>query len=56
MTLMAVEIIPIKLGFDQCYVLKSDGIIAVDAGAPNRGEQRQRASKLYGTLSDQIEN
>ena len=30
---MAVEITQIKLGFDQCYVLKADGIVAVDAGA-----------------------
>ena len=34
---MAVDIFQIELGFDQCYVLKSDGVIAVDAGAPNKG-------------------
>jgi len=33
---MAVEIIPIALGFDTCYVLRADGVIAVDAGAPKR--------------------
>jgi glyoxylase-like metal-dependent hydrolase (beta-lactamase superfamily II) len=33
---MAVEIIPIALGFDTCYVLRADGVIAVDAGAPNK--------------------
>lgn len=33
---MAVEIIPIALGFDTCYVLKADGVVAVDAGAPNK--------------------
>jgi glyoxylase-like metal-dependent hydrolase (beta-lactamase superfamily II) len=33
---MAVEIIPIALGFDTCYVLKGDGVVAVDAGAPNK--------------------
>ena len=34
---MPVEIIPIPLGFDTCYVLRADGVIAVDAGAPHRG-------------------
>ncbi len=34
---MSVEIIPIPLGFDTCYVLRADGVIAVDAGAPHRG-------------------
>jgi len=33
---MSVEIIPIPLGFDTCYVLRADGVIAVDAGAPHR--------------------
>jgi len=42
---MAVEIIPIGLGFDQCYVLKADGVIAVDAGAPNRGAHFARGLK-----------
>jgi glyoxylase-like metal-dependent hydrolase (beta-lactamase superfamily II) len=35
---MAVGIIPIRLGFDQCYVLKSEGVIAIDAGFPGKGE------------------
>jgi hypothetical protein len=35
---MAVGIFPISLGFDQCYVLKSEGVIAVDAGFPGKGE------------------
>jgi glyoxylase-like metal-dependent hydrolase (beta-lactamase superfamily II) len=33
---MGVEIIPIALGFGTCYVLKADGVVAVDAGAPNK--------------------
>jgi glyoxylase-like metal-dependent hydrolase (beta-lactamase superfamily II) len=33
---MAVEIIPIALGFDTCYILKADGVVVVDAGAPNK--------------------
>jgi glyoxylase-like metal-dependent hydrolase (beta-lactamase superfamily II) len=35
---MAVDIFQIDLGFDQCYILKSEGVIAVDAGAPNKGK------------------
>jgi hydroxyacylglutathione hydrolase len=34
---MTVDIFQIALGFDQCYLLKSEGVIAVDAGAPNKG-------------------
>jgi len=32
---MSVEIFPIRLGIDTCYVLRADGVIAVDAGPPN---------------------
>ena len=39
---MAVDIFQIELGFDQCYVLKSEGVIAVDAGAPNKGRNFAR--------------
>ena len=39
---MAVDIFQIELGFDQCYVLKSKGVIAVDAGAPNKGRNFAR--------------
>jgi hydroxyacylglutathione hydrolase len=35
---MAVDIFPIRLGFDQCYVLKSEGVIAIDAGTPGKGK------------------
>jgi len=33
---MAAEIIPIPLGFDTCYVLRADGVVVVDAGAPSK--------------------
>lgn len=35
---MAVGIFPIDLGFGRCYILKSEGVIAVDAGAPGKGK------------------
>ncbi len=34
---MATEIFPIALGFDTCYVLKAEGVIALDAGQPKKG-------------------
>ena len=34
---MNVDIITIPLGFGQCYVLKGDGVIAIDAGEPKKG-------------------
>lgn len=39
---MPIEITKINLGFDQCYVIRADGVIAVDAGAPNRGRHFAR--------------
>jgi len=41
---MTVEIFPIPLGFDTCYVLRAAGVIIIDAGAP--GKRRQFASGL----------
>jgi glyoxylase-like metal-dependent hydrolase (beta-lactamase superfamily II) len=35
---MKVDIFPVELGFDTSYVLKADGVIAVDAGAPKKGK------------------
>ena len=34
---MDVAITSVSLGFCQCYVLRGDGVIVVDAGAPNNG-------------------
>lgn len=36
---MDVAINSVPLGFCQCYVLKADGVIVVDAGAPNKGSR-----------------
>jgi len=36
---MSLRIIPIAMGFDQCYVVQSAGIIAIDAGAPGKGNK-----------------
>jgi hydroxyacylglutathione hydrolase len=42
---MAVDIFPISLGFDQSYVLRSEGVIAVDAGSAGKGERFAQALK-----------
>jgi len=40
---MNIDIVTIPLGFDQCYVLKGEGVIAIDAGQPRKGEIFVRA-------------
>jgi glyoxylase-like metal-dependent hydrolase (beta-lactamase superfamily II) len=40
---MDVKIHPVPMGFDQCYLIQSEGVIAVDAGAPARGKKLFRA-------------
>lgn len=40
---MKVEIITIPLGFDQSYVLKGEGVIAIDAGEPKKEKAFLRA-------------
>lgn len=39
---MNIEIHCIALGFGQCYVVRGRGVIAVDAGQPNRGRHFER--------------
>lgn len=43
---MAVDIFPISLGFDQSYVLRSEGVIAIDAGSAGKGERFAQALKI----------
>ena len=45
---MNVDIITIPLGFDQCYVLKGDGVIAIDAGEPKKGAVFKHALEAAG--------
>jgi glyoxylase-like metal-dependent hydrolase (beta-lactamase superfamily II) len=42
------RIIPIALGFDTCYVLSGDGVIAIDAGQPNRCARFRRGLERAG--------
>ncbi len=45
---MNVDIVTISLGFGQCYLLKGDGVIAVDAGEPKKVGVFARALETAG--------
>ncbi len=45
---MGVDIISIPLGFDQCYVLKGEGIVVVDSGEPKKGAVFARTMEKKG--------
>ncbi|MDH3292625.1 MAG: MBL fold metallo-hydrolase [Gemmatimonadota bacterium] len=49
-----VEIIPIALGFDTCYVLKAGGVIAIDAGAPHKGKSFVRGLERAGIQPEEV--
>lgn len=51
---MRVDITPIALGFCQCYVLRADGVIAIDAGAPNKGQHFARALERSGIARELV--
>ncbi len=45
---MTVTVTPIDLGFDRCYVLQGDGVIAIDGGAPKKGAAFRRGLERAG--------
>jgi len=45
---MTVDVTPIQLGFDTCYVLRDDGVIVIDAGAPGKGKEFARGLARAG--------
>lgn len=52
---MTVEITPIRLGFDTCYVLRGAGVIAIDAGAPGKGKQFARGLVHAGIRPEEVQ-
>jgi glyoxylase-like metal-dependent hydrolase (beta-lactamase superfamily II) len=52
---VTVEIVPIPLGFDTCYVLRAAGVIAVDAGAPGKGKQFARGLARAGIRPNNVQ-
>jgi len=51
---MTLRIHTIALGFDQCYVVQSEGIIAIDAGAPGKGNKFEKGLKNAGIKPDEV--
>ncbi|UCG38585.1 MAG: MBL fold metallo-hydrolase [bacterium] len=45
---MNVRITPVRLGFDQCYILQGEGVVLVDAGAPGKGAVFRRELERSG--------
>lgn len=52
---MAVEIIPIALGFATCYILRADGVIAVDAGAPHQAKNFIRGLERASIRPEEVQ-
>jgi hydroxyacylglutathione hydrolase len=51
---MTQKIHTIALGFDQCYLVQSDGIIAIDAGAPGKGHKFEQGLKRAGIKPEDV--
>ena len=51
---MGVKILPISLGFDQCYLVRSGGVILVDAGAPGKVRNLLRAMEKTGIPPEEL--
>lgn len=43
------------MGFDQCYLIQSEGVIAVDAGAPGKGGKLQRGMEDAGIKPEELQ-
>jgi glyoxylase-like metal-dependent hydrolase (beta-lactamase superfamily II) len=48
------DIISIPLGFDQCYLISGDGVVAVDAGAPKKAGVFLRALESANIKPDDL--
>lgn len=51
---MSVEITSVALGFDQCYVLKGEAVIAVDGGQPNRVSEFDQALRAAAIARNDV--
>jgi glyoxylase-like metal-dependent hydrolase (beta-lactamase superfamily II) len=51
---MTLRIHTIALGFDQCYVVQSEGIIAIDAGEPGKGSVFRKALSKAGIRPNEV--
>jgi len=51
---MRIEIHPILLGIDRCYIIRSEGIIMVDGGTPNKGKTFLRAIETLRIKPEEV--
>lgn len=51
---MDIQIIPIQLGFDTCYIIKSEGAIVIDGGAPKKFKNFEKALKKNAIKPEDI--
>ena len=51
---MGTDIFPISLGFCTSYVLRGDGVIAIDAGQPNKGDAFRNGLKRAGIPPEKV--
>jgi hydroxyacylglutathione hydrolase len=51
---MAVDIFPITLGPDCCYLLRDKGTIMVDGGAPNKTREFAKSMKKIGIRPEEV--
>ncbi|TNF46066.1 MBL fold metallo-hydrolase [bacterium] len=55
MSPLEVKIFTVKMGFDQCYLIRSEGVIAVDAGAPGKGKSLVRGMEMAGIRPEELQ-
>jgi len=51
---MFMEIHPIKLGFNSCYLIRGDGYVMMDAGTPHKAGKFSRELKKRGIKPEEI--
>ncbi len=52
---MRINIYPIKLGVDCCYILRGEKTIMIDGGSPNRVTQFKRGLTRFSIKPEEIE-
>ena len=52
---MGVNIYPITLGFDSCYILKDKGIIMIDSGAPKKAKEFMKGLEKASIKPEEIQ-
>ncbi|HDS00617.1 MAG TPA: MBL fold metallo-hydrolase [candidate division Zixibacteria bacterium] len=51
---MSLQIFPVKVGINTCYLIRHEGVILIDAGGPNKIKTFQRAFDKFSIRPDEI--